>query len=172
MEQNPSSSRADRKTIEKNRRNHMKALYSKLNSLVPHQNSMEPMSLPDQLDEAAKYIKKLQKDLEKMNQKKESLKGADGEPKAAKAGLRPPHVEIHEMGCNLEVVLITRLECQFMFNETIKVLHEEGADIGSASFSVVDDTVFHTIRSKVGESAPGDGAARIRERLKKLICDQ
>lgn len=40
MEQcnNPSSvSKADRKTIEKNRRNQLKALYSELNSLVPHQ---------------------------------------------------------------------------------------------------------------------------------------
>ena len=39
MESNPSSSRTDRKTIERNRRNHMKSLYSKLNSLVPHQTS-------------------------------------------------------------------------------------------------------------------------------------
>ena len=39
MENNPSSSRTDRKTIERNRRNQMKALYSQLNSLVPHQSS-------------------------------------------------------------------------------------------------------------------------------------
>jgi hypothetical protein len=36
-----------------------------------------------------------------------------------------------------------------MFNETIRVLHEEGAEIINASFSVVEDTVFHTINSKV-----------------------
>lgn len=35
----PPSSRADRKTIERNRRNHMKHLFSTLNSLVQHQSS-------------------------------------------------------------------------------------------------------------------------------------
>lgn len=61
-----------------------------------------------------------------------------------------PQIEVHENGSALEVVLITGLDCQFMFNETIRVLHEEGADIVNASFSVVnEDTVFHTIHCKV-----------------------
>lgn len=38
MDQNPSSSKADRKTIEKNRRNEMKALYTQLTSLLPRQS--------------------------------------------------------------------------------------------------------------------------------------
>lgn len=46
MENNPiSSSRTDRKTIERNRRNQMKALCSKLNSLLPHQSSRVPIFL-------------------------------------------------------------------------------------------------------------------------------
>lgn len=45
MENNPSSSRTDRKTIERNRRNQMKALYSTLNSIVPHQRPMVYISL-------------------------------------------------------------------------------------------------------------------------------
>jgi hypothetical protein len=36
-----------------------------------------------------------------------------------------------------------------MFNEIIRVLHEEGAEIINASLSVVEDTVFQTIHSKV-----------------------
>jgi hypothetical protein len=39
MENNPSSSRVDRKIIEKNRRIQMKDLHNKLNSLLPHQTS-------------------------------------------------------------------------------------------------------------------------------------
>lgn len=39
MENNPSSSRVERKIIERNRRNQMKALFRELNSLVPHQSS-------------------------------------------------------------------------------------------------------------------------------------
>ncbi|KAA8515243.1 hypothetical protein F0562_018527 [Nyssa sinensis] len=174
MENNPSSSRTDRKTIEKNRRNHMKTLYSQLNSLVPHHTSKEMLSLPDQLDEATNHIKELQKNLEKMKMKKERLMGIE-KPNASlrsggMVGSRSPHIEIHEMGSALEVVLITGLDCQPMFNETIRVLHEEGAEVVSASFSVIDDAVFHTFHSKVGnQSAPGHGTARISERLKKLV---
>ncbi|KAG5234972.1 transcription factor bHLH [Salix suchowensis] len=175
MENNPSSSRTDRKTAERNRRNQMKALYSQLNSLVPHQNSRvsnppsEPvLSLPDQLNEAASYIKRLQTNLEKMKEKKDSLMGVERTNYASMiscngttTGLRPPQIEVREMGSTLE----------FMFNETIRVLHEEGAEIINASFSVVEDTVFHTIHSKVEDSAPSNGAARISQRLKKFVQD-
>ncbi|KAJ6333525.1 hypothetical protein OIU76_026196 [Salix suchowensis] len=185
MENNPSSSRTDRKTAERNRRNQMKALYSQLNSLVPHQNSRvsnppsEPvLSLPDQLNEAASYIKRLQTNLEKMKEKKDSLMGVERTNYASMiscngttTGLRPPQIEVREMGSTLEVVLITGLDSQFMFNETIRVLHEEGAEIINASFSVVEDTVFHTIHSKVEDSAPSNGAARISQRLKKFVQD-
>uniref|UniRef100_A0A5B7BY14 BHLH domain-containing protein n=1 Tax=Davidia involucrata TaxID=16924 RepID=A0A5B7BY14_DAVIN len=173
MENNPtSSSRTDRKTIEKNRRNHMKTLYSKLNSLVPQHKSKEVVSLPDQLYEAANYIKKMQATLEKMKEKKDRLMGIE-KPSASLSsggvGLRSPQIEIHEVGSALEVVLITGLDCQFMFNETIRMLHEEGAEVVNAGFSVIEDKVFHTIHSKVGESAPVNGAARISERLKKFV---
>ncbi|XP_052203473.1 transcription factor bHLH162-like isoform X2 [Diospyros lotus] len=177
------SSRADRKTIEKNRRNHMKDLYSKLNSLVPHHTSEEGTSLVEQLDEAANYIKRLQQHLDEMKQKKErlmmrveqksdvngSIITSTSSSSSATVGLRSPQVEIHDLGSALEIVLVTGLDCQAVFNETIRVLHEEGAEINNASFSVVDDfTVFHTIHSKVGESAVGFGAARIAERLREL----
>ncbi|KAE7995712.1 hypothetical protein FH972_000483 [Carpinus fangiana] len=180
MEQsNPSSSRSDRKTIERNRRNHMKALYSELNCLVPHQTSRET-SLPDQLDEATSYIKKLQTNLERMKEKKDRLMGMEKPNESMSSnssgvmamGIRSAQIEIHQNGAALEVVLITGLDCQFMFNETIRVLHEEGAEIVSASFTVVEDTVFHTIHSKVGEPALGDeAAARISERVNKFVRD-
>ncbi|KAF7151176.1 hypothetical protein RHSIM_Rhsim02G0131400 [Rhododendron simsii] len=190
MEQNP---RADRKTIEKNRRNHMKALYSKLHSLVPHRPSMvslslslsmflsEAMSLPDQLDEASTYIKKLEKELEEMKEKRDSkMMRAGKNPNSrmmstsSSAGMmiRSPQIEIHEMGSALEVVLITGLDCQPIFNEIIRLIHEEEAEVVNASFSTVGDTVFHTIHCKVGESSGfACGAARIAEKLKKSFYD-
>lgn len=184
MENNPSSSRTDRKTIERNRRNQMKALYSTLNSLVPHQRPMEATSLPDQLDEATKYIKRLQTNLERMKERKDRLMGIE-KPDATAAtsssgnssgtittGLRSPQIEIHEMGSALEVVLTTGLDFQFMFIETIRLLHEEGVEIVNASFNVVEDTIFHTIHSKIGDSGSDhDASARISERLKKFGQD-
>ena len=48
--------------------------------------------------------------------------------------------------------LVTGLNYKFMFKETIRLLHEEGAEIVNAGLSVVNDTVFHTIHSKVGNN--------------------
>ena len=112
------------------------------------------MSLADHLDEAANYIKNLEKHLEKLRQKKDCLVAIAKQNIAsisckANGGLRPPQIEVHEMGSALTVVLVTGLNHKFMFNETIRVLHEEGAEIVYAGFSIVDDTVFHTIHSKV-----------------------
>ncbi|CAA3026245.1 transcription factor bHLH36 [Olea europaea subsp. europaea] len=149
MDQNPSCSKADRKTIEKNRRNQMKSLYSQLSSLLPHQNSREVVSLPDQLGEATNYIKSLQIDLEKMNQKKDRLTGLGNCSSSTMGELKLPHVEIHVSGSAVEVALITGLDCQFMFSEIIRMFHEEGAEVINASFSIQDDTIFHTIHSKV-----------------------
>ncbi|GLT49889.1 hypothetical protein SLA2020_234130 [Shorea laevis] len=173
MENNPNSSRADRKVIERNRRNQMKALYSQLNSLVPHPNSSrEAMSLPDQLDAAANYIKKLQTNLERMRERKNSLMGIGRASSSRSSGTKRPEIKIHEMGSALELVLITGIDLgQFIFNETIRILHEEGADIVNASFSVVDDTVFHTIHATVGESAPGLEPAKVSEKLNKFLHD-
>ncbi|KAG6778755.1 hypothetical protein POTOM_015101 [Populus tomentosa] len=173
MEHNLSPSRTDRKLIERNRRNQMKELYSQLNSLEP------VLSVPDQLDEAASYIKRLQTNLEKMKEKKDSLMGMERADYTCKnsgggttAGLRSPQIEVIETGSTLEVVLMNGLDSRFMFNEIIRLLHEEGAEIINASLSVVEDTVFHTIHSKVGDSAHCiNGAARISHRLKKFVQD-
>ncbi|CAI9087435.1 OLC1v1021502C2 [Oldenlandia corymbosa var. corymbosa] len=150
MEQNPnsSSSKADRKTIEKNRRNQMKTLLTQLNSLVPHQSNKEALSLPDRIGEAISYIKTKQIRLEELKEKRDSLI----EPKKSKnvmGSLREPHVDVQEMGSALQVVLITGSDCRFMFREAIRVLHEEGAQVVNASFYVAGDTIFHTLHSKL-----------------------
>lgn len=66
------------------------------------------------------------------------------------SGPRSPQIMIQEMGSSLVIGLTTCSSSQFIFNETIRILHEEGAEIVNASFSVVDDTVFHTIHLTVG----------------------
>ncbi|MED6130646.1 hypothetical protein PIB30_002761 [Stylosanthes scabra] len=171
-----SSTKTERKLIERNRRNQMKALYCKLNSLLPPQTSREGIcsSLPDQLEEATNYIKKLQVKVEKMKEKKNTLLGSrvHQRPNTISSGLiRSPEIEIQQMGSTLMVVLITGLDCHFMFNDAIRILHEEGADVVSATYKVVHQhAVFHTMHCQVNEYANG-GGARISERLKKFVND-
>ncbi|CAH1415846.1 unnamed protein product [Lactuca virosa] len=181
MEFNPSSSssRVDRRTVEKNRRIHMKALYSKLHSLVPHNSSREVISLPDQLQEAANYIKKLQIKLEKMNEEKDNLMGIqkleiNHEDKSKNSNLmvgqqRIPLIDVRGTGSSLEAILITGVDFQFLFSETIRVIHEEGFDIINATFSIINDTVFHTIHAQIGENyAQENGVSRIIESLNSI----
>ncbi|KAL8032591.1 hypothetical protein ABFX02_13G106400 [Erythranthe guttata] len=202
MEQNPSSSsfKADRKTIEKNRRNQMKDLYNKLTSLVPRPNPRELVSLPDQLEGAANYIQKLQHDLEKMKQKKNCLLmgtvSANSTTTATttttatnkssisntdnnnnnNGGINLPDIDVRVTGSALEVVVITGQNSHFMFSEIIRMLHEEeGAEVVNASFSMLQDSVFHTLHCKIGECLvqdyDGAAAARISEKLRKFVYE-
>ncbi|KAJ4970016.1 hypothetical protein NE237_003115 [Protea cynaroides] len=170
-----SSSKTDRKTVERNRRNQMKTLFSELNSLIPNQNSKNPMQLPDQLDEASNYIKSLQVKLHRMKEKKDQLiMGIEKLSNSMSGGkmvrLRSPQIDIREMGSALVVNLISGFDSQCIFYEIIRVLQEEGAEIFNASFSAVNNLFYHTIHSQVGESSLGSGAARrISSRLNKLV---
>ncbi|KAI3732045.1 hypothetical protein L1987_63242 [Smallanthus sonchifolius] len=183
MEYNPSSSssRVDRRTIEKNRRIHMKDLYLKLHSLVPHDSSREMVSLPDQLQEAANYIKKLQIKLEKMKEEKDNLTRMiknleiDHDKKIKTSSLmvgqqRTPQIDVREIGSSLEAILVTGVDFQFLFSETIRVIHEEGFDVVNASFSIINDIVVHTIHAQIGESyASENGVSRIIEKLNNIV---
>ncbi|KAJ0448509.1 putative transcription factor bHLH family [Helianthus annuus] len=178
--QSSSSSRVDRRTIEKNRRIYMKALYNKLHSLVPHESSRDIISLPDQLQEAANYIKKLQIKLEKMKEEKDHLMrmkkleiNPDKKSKTASVMVgqqRTPQIDVREIGSSLEAILITGVDFQFLFSETIRVIHEEGFDVVNASFSIINDMVVHTIHAQIGETyASENGVSRITEKLNNIV---
>ncbi|KAL0699183.1 hypothetical protein Bca4012_055305 [Brassica carinata] len=179
---NTSQSRpSDLKTIEKNRRIQMEDLYSELNSLLP-QTSREPLPLPDQLDEAANYIKELQVNVEKKREMKRKLVMTAALNKLNSTGSssmsssvdvsvprRLPRIEIQETGPILHISLVTNLEYKFMFHEIVRVLTEElGAEITHAGYSIVDDAVFHTFDCKV-EDCDFGATSRISESLKKLV---
>lgn len=179
MEQKPTSfGAADRKTIEKNRRNYMKDLYSKLHSLIPHENSSKGgKSLTDQLDEAAKYIKKLKIKLEKLKHKRETLEGINllsNIPRIEEAILESacisPQVDIHDSGSSVEIHLISGLDVSsFMFIKIIGMLQEEGFEIQNANCVVSNSTCFQTIHSQVGDCVPSCGSGTISERIKKFV---
>ncbi|XP_022727198.1 transcription factor bHLH162-like [Durio zibethinus] len=168
-----SSAKVERKIIEKNRRIHMKILYSRLNSLLPHHNSKEPLSLPDQIDEAVNYIKSVQTRLKESREKKESLMGrkrsyrcTDSTAAETTVNLKSPEIRINEKGSAMEVVLTTGQDSQFMFYEMIRILNEQEAEVLNATFSVVGNTVFHIVHAEIGAF----GAAKIlKEKLNKFV---
>ncbi|KMT04229.1 hypothetical protein BVRB_8g183050 isoform B [Beta vulgaris subsp. vulgaris] len=150
----------------------MKCLCSQLNSIVHHHasSSRESLTLSDQIDEATKYIKQKEEIIAELKQKKDHLVDVNGKLSSRKGySLNSPvQIEVHVKGSALEVILVTGLECEFVFTEAIRIVLEEHAEVVNASYSVVGTTVFHSIHAKIGEDAARPEVARITERLKKF----
>ncbi|KAE8719765.1 putative Polygalacturonase 2 [Hibiscus syriacus] len=145
------SSKPDRKTIERRRRNDMKTLCFKLTSLIPHhifKPSKETVSQQDQLDLAAAYISHLRERIETLKKsKEESMKsvepsGSITESTVARApvSLRSPMVELRDLGSRIELVLITGLNRNFMLYQVISILEQEGAEVAKLSRVGIETT--------------------------------
>ncbi|KAM1956225.1 hypothetical protein ACFX16_025667 [Malus domestica] len=172
-----SSTKVERRVVEKNRRNRMKLLYSNLYSLLPKQTFKEPLSQTDQIDEAINYIKSQESNLQKLKEKKESLMRTRKRSYATACvnvestrSAKAPLIKIHEIDSTLEVVLISGLENhQFMFYDIIRLLDEEHANVVHANFSTLGDSTFHIVRAEIGKSISEFGAARITEKLNRFV---
>ncbi|KAI9086789.1 hypothetical protein K1719_031383 [Acacia pycnantha] len=175
----PPPTKVERKTIEKNRRNQMKSLYSKLNSLLPNQNPKELLQLPDQVDQAINYIKSLEAKVKVAQEKKESLTGKKRSLASCsssaidinknKSVVRSPEIEIREVGSSLQIVLITGLDNQFVFYEIIRILHEENIEVVSANSSLFGDSMHHVVHAEIGQSSLQFGATKVSQRLKTFV---
>ncbi|WOH05641.1 hypothetical protein DCAR_0625061 [Daucus carota subsp. sativus] len=176
---NPASSapKMERKYIEKNRRCQMKTLYFKLGSLLPRQHCKEGSALPDKIDEAVKYIQSLQLELEKLKDNKDKLMSRKREHSCITDDTmspikksRSPHLEIQEMGPDMDMVLVNGYDSFINFNEIIHVLHQQGAEVVQASFSSTGNSVFHILHPKfAGPTWRYEATANISTRLNELI---
>ncbi|KAI3429986.1 BHLH domain-containing protein [Psidium guajava] len=182
MKKSSSSSESikpDRKTVERNRRIHMKGLCFKLASVVPphHQRRSASKDMPsqqDQIELAAEYIAQLKERIEKLKMKKEIAAGRGGQALDG-GGVRRasplPVVNIRDWDSGLEVTLISGSgqSRSFMLYEVISILEEEGAEVVSASISNIGDKVFHTLHAQVRLSRVGVETSRVRQRLHELV---
>ncbi|TKY66848.1 Transcription factor bHLH36 [Spatholobus suberectus] len=174
----PPSTKVERRLVEKNRRNQMKILYNKLNSLLPNYNPKEALPLPDQVDEAINYIQSLEAKVKMDQEKKEKLQGTRKRSRgcfsnsanfAATGFPKSPQLEIHEVGSSLQVVLTCGLDYQFIFYEIIRMLHEENIEVRSANSSVAGDSVLHVVHAEIPQSFLQFGATKVSERLKRFV---
>lgn len=158
----------------------MNTLYFKLTSLLPRQHSKEGLPLPDKIDAAVKYIQSLQVELEKYKDKKEKLMSKKREPSSfitndikystTKAS---PYFEVHEMGPDLDMVLVHGLHDSFFsFNDIIHVLHQQGAEVVQATYSDTGNSVFHILHHKSTDpTLRCQATANICRRLNDLIFE-
>ncbi|XP_047313909.1 transcription factor bHLH162-like [Impatiens glandulifera] len=162
--------RLERRIAEKNRRNHLKNLYSHLFSLLPNHGSQGESSatsstLLEQIDETIDYIKSMETKLESYRVKKKRLILELGD-----GGLMrrvPECVEVRQVGPSENVsTVICGSERNNIFHDSIFVIQQEGGEVLHASFSIVgNNTLFHTFHFQ-SENWAGD---RISRRLNELV---
>nr|GMC50620.1 transcription factor bHLH162-like [Ipomoea batatas] len=159
------SEKPDRKTVERKRRIHMKYLCGKLVSLIPphhfYPSKESILSQQDQLDQAATYIKALRERVEKLEKMKKKMSWGEEEEEEEESAtnaagctlLKSPVIEVRDLGSTLEVVLMSATnKPNLMLHQLIRIVEEEGAQVETASFSTVGDTVFHTLHAQASHS--------------------
>ncbi|XP_050207105.1 transcription factor bHLH162-like [Mercurialis annua] len=166
------STKLERKVLERNRRNQMKILLSHLNSLLPkHGPNKKSLPIPGLIDETTNYIKNQENKLKKLKEKKEKLISSRIKRPFTEStsALRPPRLQIKEMGCVLEIILINGSDNQIVFYDMIRILHEEGVDIASSSYSVAGNSIIHVVHAQKKGSNFSFNAAKIIERLNRFV---
>lgn len=107
---------------------------------------------------AATYIKQLKDRIDGLKRRKDQLAvranspiGGMGAGPTASVGVKLPVIQLREWDSGLEVSLISGVNKNFRLYEAISILHEEGAEVVSASFSTIGDKIFHTLHAQVGQ---------------------
>ncbi|MCE2055210.1 hypothetical protein HAX54_042183 [Datura stramonium] len=171
----------ERKDVEKNRRNNMKNLCNQLYSLLPLHTSQETIiALPDQIDAAEKYIKSSEMKLEKNKMYLEELRRMSSRkrPKLSNSTNKPdpstkssPQIQVHEMGPNVDMILITDLDNLTTFNNIIRLFHEEGVEIMSTSFTLHGNSMLQiSHKTKINRSCTVESrTTTLCDKLKELL---
>ncbi|XP_022137301.1 transcription factor bHLH162-like [Momordica charantia] len=145
------SLKLDRKTIEKNRRVHMKSLCSKLVSLIPPSHfkiSKDLLSQQNQISYVIAYINELKERVEKLEKKKRALEFThhhhhhQASRSPGGGGSTLPVVELRDLGSVIEVMLISDLNRNFLLCQVIAIVEEEGGQVVNASFSTLGGKIL------------------------------
>ena len=134
----------------------------------------------DQLDSAAAYIKKLKSRVDELKRRKQAVvSGTAGCSSSVSAGdykgaalstTALPVIEVRHQDGTLDVALASEAGRPFRLHEVIAVLEQEGAEVVSASFSVVGDKIFYTVHSQALYPRIGLEAGRVAHRLRGLAA--
>ncbi|XP_024973238.1 uncharacterized protein LOC112511742 isoform X2 [Cynara cardunculus var. scolymus] len=175
------SKKLERKTIEKNRRTHMKRLCDELTSLVP---SLFSQSSKDSIfDQSIAYIEQLQKIVERSTEKRIEASRLvnkrdrdntdydvrDDQPAVTCDGVRLPTVEVKEFDDGLQVRLTSRSKRNFTFSDVVRIVEDGGGEVVNGGYTTLGEKVFYTLHAKARIPRIGVETTCIYERLQELI---
>ncbi|XP_019181399.1 PREDICTED: uncharacterized protein LOC109176424 [Ipomoea nil] len=156
--------KAGRHLAEKQRRQKLKGLYGQLASLVVSaETCLEKENSPawDLLDQAIKYVKKLEKNINELKARMYSLQV-------------PVEIAVKEIDTGDETLMEINIVCgsenkKLKMHKVIWILEDEGAEVVSASISTVDLKIYHTILCKAFLPRLGMDAIMVQQRLENFI---
>ncbi|KAK1408792.1 hypothetical protein QVD17_40840 [Tagetes erecta] len=162
-----SKKKPERKIVEKNRRNHMKFLFTHLFSLIPpHIISKGGDQVADRVDRAIDYIQILKNNLDmNMNKKNKLLlshKRSHQHMKTMDSERISLDIQIHQITHEVDALLVTGLEKHSSFCNVVRFLNQYSTEVTLANFSCSKHSTFHICQKKIE-------AEEICKRLKNLV---
>ncbi|PON57469.1 Basic helix-loop-helix transcription factor [Parasponia andersonii] len=194
-DENPNDKKKKKKMIihreiERQRRQEMSALYASLRSLIPLQYLKGKRSMSDQMHEAAKYIKDLQRKNQELSTKRDNLRrlsnssssasscntstdiiGSDQNSKRHNKNLEPTKISMtHCKAGSVEVLVNTAFGEGLSLARVVGVLTGEGFNVVRCISAKVNGRYLHTIESEAvsGEIKSMD-LPELEKKLKNLI---
>nr|GMC86062.1 transcription factor ORG2-like [Ipomoea batatas] len=164
---------------ERDRRKRINALYSSLRSLLPASDQSKKLSIPATITRVLKYIPELQKQVERLQQRKEELGSRISRQESSSAEFNKRRrvetqssigaVSVTRVGERQIVIhLCTNNGSKVSFADAISCLEKEGMVLtDSSSFQTVEHRVFCTFHLQMN-GTPGIEVDELKEKL--LSC--
>ncbi|KAK4752179.1 hypothetical protein SAY87_020977 [Trapa incisa] len=160
-------------------RGEMAALYESLRSQLPLEYLKENGSVEDQMHEAAKYAKHLEKKIKGLGEKRDELLGKSACSCTSDDRINPPvkylmasgqegTVSINLSGYNeVEVAINTSEDQGLSLGRVLKALIAEGLIINSCTSAAVDGKLLHSIHCQITD-AEGADITKVQQKMKNF----
>ncbi|KAF9602823.1 hypothetical protein IFM89_031683 [Coptis chinensis] len=139
--------------VERQRRQEMATLYSKLRSLVPQEYLKGKRSISDHMNEAAHYIKHQQKKIKELVEKRDDLQrlsNSNNSNMKNHSSCSQNYVTVHACFSGVEIIVRNGPSDQVLpLSTVLGVLVEEGLSATSCTSTRVNENTFYAIQSEV-----------------------
>lgn len=163
--------------VERQRRHEMSNLYTSLRSVLPAESIKGKRSISDHVGEAMNYIKKLEKNVKELGEKRDELRINSQEmitssrhEVCGSSNFLPGNVAIQQVLGGLQIDINVSYEDErFSLATALQVVLEEGLSVASCSSTrIINGTLVHNMLCEVSDITCID-VNRLQQRLIELV---
>ncbi|KAL1548746.1 ribonuclease Z [Salvia divinorum] len=154
---------------ERDRRKKMNTLYANLRSLLPHQDHSKKLSIPATISRVLKYIPELQREVERLSERKERFISTDQfKKRSPNNSAAASATRITDAEAVIQISMPKSDKC--WLSEAILRLEEEGFVVVNAScFESFQGRLFYNLHFQAQQGQVIDDAQQLKERVWALI---